>query len=327
MRLNSALVVLALASTMPVFAQSAPFRTKAPRVVLLAEGLQGGSGSTIGPDGALYVTEGAVGRVSRVNPRTGMLTPFATGLPKAVFPIGGAMDIAFVGRTAYVLVTLVAADVGGADTVGLYRIDGADRFTVIADVGAFNLRHPPTTPFFVPTGVQYALEPYRDGFLVTDGHHNRVLYVTRGGHVAEFMVFGNIVPTGLAQLGNIILMAQAGPVPHLAEHGRIVAFGPHADGAIRMAAGARLLVDVEVALDRRLYALSQGDFIEGNPDGSPAVPNTGSLVRAESDGTFTVIADRLNQPTSLELVGDTAYVVTLGGEIWTIEGISRVQQR
>ena len=33
------------------------------------------------------------------------------------------------------------------------------------------------TDFFVPTGVQYALEPYRGGFLVTDGHHNRVLRV------------------------------------------------------------------------------------------------------------------------------------------------------
>jgi hypothetical protein len=34
-----------------------------------------------------------------------------------------------------------------------------------------------------------------------------------------------------------------------------------------------------------------------------------------------VVSDRLNQPTSLELIGRTAYVVTLGGEIWKINGV------
>ena len=38
-----------------------------------------------------------------------------------------------------------------------------------------------------------------------------------------------------------------------------------------------------------------------------------------ADGTFTVLVDRLNQPTSLEFIGNTAYVVTLGGEVWTVD--------
>jgi hypothetical protein len=42
-------------------------------------------------------------------------------------------------------------------------------------------------------------------------------------------------------------------------------------------------------------------------------------VRAESDGTFTVVTDGLNQPTSLELIGDRGFVVTLTGEIWRID--------
>ena len=37
----------------------------------LVTGLAGGSGSTVGRDGALYVTEGLAGRVSRVDPQTG----------------------------------------------------------------------------------------------------------------------------------------------------------------------------------------------------------------------------------------------------------------
>jgi hypothetical protein len=114
-----------------------------PTAHLLAGGFEGGSGSTVGPDGMLYVTERTAGRVSRVDPRTGEVTTFASGLPKAVIFIGGAMDIAFLGRTAYVLVTLVGPDVGGNDVVGIYRVDGPHTFTVVADIGAFAASHPP----------------------------------------------------------------------------------------------------------------------------------------------------------------------------------------
>src|SRR5262245_58020714 len=165
---------------------------------LLASGLAGATGSTVGPDGALYVTEGAAGRISRVDPTTGAVTTFASGLPPAVLKIGGAIDVAFLDQTAYALVTLVGPDVGGHDVVGLYRMDGPSSFTVVADIGAFSLAHPPLTSFFIPRGVQFALEPYRGGFLVTDGHHNRVLRVTVDGQISELATFDNIVPTGLA---------------------------------------------------------------------------------------------------------------------------------
>jgi hypothetical protein len=62
-------------------------------------------------------------------------------------------------------------------------------------------------------------------------------------------------------------------------------------------------------------------FPPGNPEGSPALPNTGALVKANRDGSFSVVIDRLNQPTSLEFIGKTAYVVTLGGEIWKIKDV------
>jgi sugar lactone lactonase YvrE len=316
------LLSAALIASMTPAAASAPTHSRSPKAVLLVAGLEGGSGSTIGPDGALYVAEGDAGRISRVDPRTGHVSTFATGLPKRVGEIGGVMDVAFIGKTAFALVTLVGADVGGSDVVGIYRVDGRRSSSVVADIGSFALSHPPSTPFFVPTGVQYAMEPYRGGFLVTDGHHNRVLHVTHAGEVTELIAFGNIVPTGLARLASLVFVAQAGPVPHLPENGRIVVFGPKADTAIDVASGARLLVDVEFGPGRSLYALSQGDFLEGNPEGSPAEPNTGSLVKVNSDGSFSVITEGLNQPTSLEFIRDTAYVVTLGGEIWKIDNVS-----
>src|SRR5215212_9931947 len=86
-------------------ADAAKIPSGEPNAVLLVTGLEGGSGSTIGPGGALYVTEGAAGRISRVDPKTGDITTFASGLPKSnpAIGIGGAMDVAFIGRTAYVL--------------------------------------------------------------------------------------------------------------------------------------------------------------------------------------------------------------------------------
>jgi hypothetical protein len=251
------------------------------------------------------------------------VSTFAAGLPKSIpdIGIGGAMDIAFIGQKAYVIVTLVGPDVGGHDVVGLYRVDRND-VRVVADIGAFSLAHPPSTSFFVPTGVQYAMQAYRGNFLVTDGHHNRVLYVTRDGDVSQVIAFPNIVPTGLELLGSLAFVAQAGPVPHLPQNGRIVAFGPWAEGAIQVAAGARLLVDVEFGPDHALYGLAQGFFQPGHPEGSPAEPNTGSLVKVKPDGSFDVVVSGLDRPTSLEFIGDTAYIVTLNGEIWTVDDVS-----
>ena len=153
--------------------------------VLIASGLQGASGSTVGPDGALYVTEGAPGRIARVDPETGARTTFASGLPSWVVGLGGAIDVAFIDGTAYALVTLVGPDVGGTNTVGIYRVDGPNTFTIVADIGTFAVLNPPRTQFDVPSGLQFALQKYRGGFLVTDGHHNRVLSATLDGAVSE----------------------------------------------------------------------------------------------------------------------------------------------
>jgi len=291
----------------------------------LDTGLESAKGSTVGPDGALYVTEGAVGRISRVDPLTGEVTTFASGLPPAIISIGGAIiggaiDVAFIDNIAYALVTLVSPDVGGSDVDGIYRVDGPDSFTVVADIGEFNLANPPPTPFVVPTGLQYALQTYRGGFLVTDGHLNRVLRVTLDGEVTVLIAFDNIVPTGLEVRGNTIYMAEAGPVPHLPENGKVVSFEPRSPTATVVASGAPLLVDVEFG-GGRLYALSQGIFPVGGDPGSPALPNTGALVKVTAGGTFTVITEPLDRPTSLEFIGNTAYVVTLTGEIWKIDGV------
>lgn len=289
----------------------------------LADGLLGASGSTVGPGGALYVTEGAVGRITRIDPQTGAKSTFAEGLPPSLIGIGGAVDIEFIGGTAYVLVSLVGPNpfVPGTDIDGIYRVDGPNEFTVIADIGGFSSDNLPPYPVDFENGVQYAMETYRGGFLVTDGHHNRVLRVTLDGEVSEFMVFGNIVPTGLEVWGKTVYLAQAGPAPHNPEDGKVVSFGPKSTTATDVASGARLLVDVERGRGSTLFALSQGEW-NGLFPGSPAIPDDGSLVKVNADGSFTVVVDGLNLPTSLEIIDNTAYVISLDGTVMKFPDIA-----
>lgn len=288
---------------------------------LFLSGLEGSMGSTIGPDGRLYVAESVAGRIVRIDKNTGSRSTYLSGLPQqiAAVGVGGVVDVAFVGNTAYALVTLVGSDVGGTSAVGIYRRNSSTSSTLIADIGAFSIANPPATDFFVPSGVQYALEVHKGNLLVTDGHHNRVLQVRPSdGQITIVRSFDNIVPTGMEVVASAVFMAQAGPVPHLPADGKVVSFVPGLSPLLPITSGARLAVDVERG-DGRLYVLSQGFFAEGTPEGGPAQPNTGSLFRVNVNGSLTSIAEGLNQPTSLEFFGDDAYIVTLGGEIWTLD--------
>ena len=326
---GAAVAALALSSLLAPAAAAAAGRTSGgeraaapPPATLIASGLQQSVGSTIGPDGALYVVEGAIGQVTRIDTRTGAKTPFATGLPKSVIPIGGPIDVAFVGRTAYVLVTNVGDDVPGStqnNIDGIYRVDGPTSFTVIADIGAWALRNPPPpeTDYFLTRGVLFAMEPVRGGFLVTDGHHNRIVKATYSGEVTEIEQFANTVPTGLAARGPRMYMAEAGPVPHLPETGRVLTFKAR-DAAPRLvASGASLLVDVEVG-PCGLYALSQGDSPGMVDPGAPALPDSGELLAVGRDGALRVVAEDLDLPASVAFARNDAYVTTLNGEVWKV---------
>jgi hypothetical protein len=86
-----------------------------------------------------------------------------------------------------------------------------------------------------------------------------------------------------------------------------------------------LTVDVERGPGLSLYVLLQGVWDLG-PDpskaGQPASANSGVLAKVEWNGTLTPIVDHLNQPTSLEFIGDTAFVVGLDGTVTRIDHVS-----
>ena len=155
----TALAIAAFVATAPVAAVAVPtvgaHDRRGPVVTPLTEV---GSddfviGSTIGPDGALYVTDGMAGAVLRIDRRSGRVATYAAGLPPKAFPgvdIGGPVDVAFAGRTAYVLVTLVSGTIfdepfGDPEAAnGLYRIETANGSnTLVADLGEWSVDNPP----------------------------------------------------------------------------------------------------------------------------------------------------------------------------------------
>ncbi len=304
---------------LPAAANAAPpGSTPEPVAEELATGLEAPIGSTIGPDGALYVADRGGGEVVRVDTSTGETSVFAADLP--VTGGGGVFDVAFIGDTAYLLFTGVGPEFGGTDIGGIYRVDGDD-ITLVADTATWSIDNPPEADYFVPSGVQYAFVPYDGGFLVTDGHHNRLLFADLAGEVTEVAQFGNTVPTGLQVDGSKIYMAEAGPIPHDPETGRVVALGAKHPVERAVASGYGLIVDVEAA-SCGLYALSQGDSPGMVEAGTPGLPDSGELLRVNGNGTFTVIVDGLDRPTSLSFVGDTAYIVTLGGDVLTVADVA-----
>jgi hypothetical protein len=315
-RTRALLLVAALATALALPTATA---SAAATVAPLAT-LPSGTGSAIGPGGDLFVASPSDGSIYRIDRRTHAVSTFHTGLPLPVFPVGGVMDVAFQGSTAYALVTIVGPDVGGTDTVGIYRLDGPTSATPVADLGTWSIDHPPVPDFFIPSGVQYAFEAYRGGFLVTDGHHNRVLRVGTDGSISEFATFEDIVPTGLDTWGDTVLVGEAGPIPHLPADGRVVAVDARTgDETGVVTTGTPLLVDVERGRGTSLYTLGQGYFTPGQDDGSPAEPDTGVLMRVGEDGSVLPVATGLDRPTSLEVRGDTAYVVGLAGEVVAVD--------
>jgi hypothetical protein len=283
----------------------------------------------------LYVTDPTHGQILRVDPSTGSYTLFASGLPKTPpgWGDGGTFDVTFIGNTAYALVSEVSPDTSLADPSldlhgidGIYRIDGPHSFTIIADIGTYEMANPPppTISLIVPSGVQFSFLPYGDGFVVNDAHLNRVLYVSLDGQITQLLQFGDIVPTGMARWGTDFYMSQAGPLLQgdpASEIGQVVAFNIKTLNPVEVVGGISLPIDVEFGPGRTLYVLSQGTHDIYDYEGSPADPNTGALLRVNPDHTTTTVVGGINRPTSVKFIGNTAYILCYTGEIWKIENL------
>ncbi len=116
------------------------------------------------------------------------------------------------------------------------------------------------------------MQPYLGGFLVTDGHHNRVLWVSEHGSIHEVATFGNVVPTGLETIAGFVFVTQMGPIPHVPEDGKVLPWAR--DGAARGGQRGEHAHRCRARTTRQALRISQGQW-DGVGEGSRAEPNTG----------------------------------------------------
>lgn len=322
--LIGALTILVSTQLVSAQGEDAPPQPPGPTAgVRIATGLAGTLGSTIGPDWALYVPESATGSVSRIDPWTGEKTVAAEGLPHNAEG-GGPVDAVFAESKLYVLVSNVAPDAA----VGVYRINDDGSNTLVADLGQYALDNPVDFEDAAPTGNPFTIDALsQTELIVAESNHNKVLKINLiNNEISTIASYGNVVPTGLEPANGFIYISEIGAFPHVPETGRVLSVRTLDGATIEVAGGTSYIIDVESGPSNRLYALSFGDQ-PTDFEGPPATPFTGKLLLVNGDGTFSTLADGFMLPTSVDIIGNSALITTLEGDVWRIDEVSSLMPR
>jgi hypothetical protein len=315
---------------------------------LLVGDLQGATGATIGPDGALYVPQGGTGgdQVLEPPPEAGIEEEVTFGLTASIIRIdedgtvtteadelpslafdgegGSIADVAFLGDDLYFLVT------GSADALGVpeypngvYVVDGdGSGSELVADISEFNNANDPEFPDAAPGGNPFALETRGSGFVVSDGNFNRLLSVATNGDISLLAQFENVVPTGLAsESSGPLHLTWFSAAPHLPGDSHVVSVGVPGGAVTQLASGPSSMIDVSYGPDDRIFVLQFSDFVED--ESAPPAPTGRIYELVGSD--LVLLVDGFVLPTSLDFSGETAYVTSLFGQVFQIENFSTLQ--
>jgi hypothetical protein len=306
----------------------------------LAGGLLSAGGMKMGPDGMLYVAEagtggtstvttaavdggpigttGLTGRISKIDPASGVRTTVIDGLPNFSFmgwDANGPADVAFLGVQLYYLHTFAGAEFGLPDTpTGVYKVTNGTA-TLFADIDAFNTANPSATVELGGSGNSMTV---RDGaFYVVDSLEHSALKATAAGVISRLAGVANIEPTRLTLSGRgPFYVNSVAPFPHAPELAGVYSF-PYPTGNLVVAAGDLNVTDVEVGPGGYVHAVSIG----------------GKVLKAEATGVMSVVVDGFPDAGGPIFAGDTAYflngtvdpdVIGSDGQVWKITGFSSV---
>ena len=272
---------------------------KAPEVSPLASfGSDLGSGSAIGPDGALYVTDGNAGSVLRIDRHTGRGDHLRHGVADA-----GDRDRRRHGRRVHrpapptSLVTLVSGDIVGrvpSATPATLSGSTASSATAASPCSPTSARGRSTTRRRRRSSSRRACSTRCSGTGAGSWSPTAITTGCCGSIGTARSAPSSRWPTscrpGLERIGKRVLFTELGPVPHHRRTARSSSSIPGPERPESWPAGRAWSLDVERGPGGKLYALSQGQW-DGVEEGSPALPNTGRLVIVQRDGSLKPVVD------------------------------------
>jgi hypothetical protein len=334
-RTHCALMVLLLACS--AWAQS-------PNVSIFAEGLNNPRGLKFGPDGNLYVAEGGAAgslttvglcdqvvspvgpytggftsRISKISPN-GSRTTVAEHLPSSQTSanlgnlVSGVADVAFVEGKLYALLAGAGCSHGLAGTTnGVIRINSDGSSTLIADLSAFQKRHPTANiepDDFEPDGTWYSMVNLGDVLYAVEPNHGELDAITTSGNIRRVvdisLIQGHIVPTAIATDGKNFFVGNLDTFPIKDGSSKIMKITP---------SGKLTTVFIEFTTVLGLAFDNQGRlYVLENTTGNPGpTPGTGKVVRIDGKNKVTEIATGLSLPTAMTFGPDgNLYVSNLG---------------
>jgi hypothetical protein len=340
--LAGAAIVLALppsaAAAKPTIIRGSP----TPTITTYATGFNNPRGLKFGPDGMLYVAEGGVGGtgstegectqvIPPIGPYTGSPTgsrisrvengvrvtfndKFASSQTSALTGnlVSGVADIAWVGGTMYA----VTAGGGCSHGVlghpnGVYRVNGNNTPTLVADLSAFYQSHPVANPEeddFEPDGTAYSMIASGGSLYVVEPNHGELDRVSTSGSISRVADIsatqGHIVPTAIAQRGGFYI-GNLNTFPIVPGSSKIlrVTLG----GQVQtVATGLTTVVGVAFDSRARMYVL-ENTVTAGEPAGGE-----GEIVRFTGTRRETLVTG-LTLPTAMTFGPDGAlYVSNVG---------------
>ena len=313
-------------------------------VSVFASGFNNPRGLKFGPDGNLYVAEGGAGgtlssagvcdqvvapvgpytgdftaRISKVTP-DGTVTTFADGLPSSQTSpnigslVSGVADVAFLGDKLYAILAGAGCSHGLVGTNnGVLRVHANGTTTMIANLSAFQMRHPVANPEpddFEPDGTWYSMIAVHGTLYAIEPNHGELDAISIGGHVRRIEdisnIQGHIVPTALAFDGHDFFVGNLDTFPIKDGSSKIMKITPGGH-LTTVYIGFSDILGLAFDAKGRLYVLEN---TTGNPN---PTPGTGKILRVDGKNKYTEIATGLSLPTAMTFGPDgNLYVSNLG---------------
>lgn len=215
----------------------------------------------------------------------------------------GVADVAFIGNTLYALLNGAGCS-HGVPTVpnGIVKINAGGTFTVVADLGSWQVSHPVANPpaDLEPEGTWYSMISVGNTLYPMDSNQGELVKVTSDGNIIRIADFsanpGHIVPTAIAYHGTFYV-GNLGVFPTVDGSSNIYKVNP--SGQIKIdETGFTTILGLVFDNKSRMYVLE-------NTTGNPfPTPFTGRVVRVNPNGLKEVIATGLALPTGITMGPD-----------------------